>query len=73
MLSARESKNGLVQAVRQFHGRLTQAMENEMGFEKCLADKYLLKRETDKGIVVVCVYIDDTLYVGHKYAINEFK
>ena len=44
-----------------------------MGFDKCLTDKCLLKRETKKGIIIVCVYIDDTLCVGDKEAITEFK
>ena len=52
---------GLVQAARQFHKRLTKAMEEDMGFDKCLADECLLKKETKKGTIIVCVYIDDTL------------
>ena len=47
-------------------------MENKIGFEKCLADECLLKRRIEKGSIVVCVYIDDTLCVGKKEAINEF-
>ena len=39
----------LVQAARQFHKRLTKAMEEDMGFDKCLADECLLKKETKKG------------------------
>ena len=35
---------GLVQAARQFHKRLTKAMEEDMGFDKCLADECLLKK-----------------------------
>ena len=64
---------GLVQAARQFHRRLTTAMEDDMGFDKCLADECLLRKKTKKGTVIVCVYIDDTLCVGDKEAINEFK
>ena len=44
-----------------------------MGFDKCLADECLLKKETKRGTIIVCVYIDDTLYVGDQGAINEFK
>ena len=61
---------GLIQVRREFHRGLSQAMENEMGFEKCLADECLLKRRIEKGSIVVCVYIDDTLCVGNKEAIN---
>ena len=44
-----------------------------MGFDKCLTDDCLMKKETKKGTIIVCVYIDDTLCVGDKEAINEFK
>ena len=44
-----------------------------MGFDKCLADECLLRKETKKGTVIVCVYIDDALCVGDKEAINELK
>ena len=44
-----------------------------MGFDKCLVDECLLRKETKKGTVIICVYIDDTLCVGDKEAINEFK
>ena len=48
-------------------------MEDDMGFDKCLADDCLFKKETKKGTIIVCVCIDDTLCVGDKEAINEFK
>ena len=40
---------------------MTKAMEDEMGYDKCLADECLLKRKTNKETVIVYVYIDDTL------------
>ena len=64
---------GLVQATRQFHKKLTKVMENKMGFLKCMADECLLMRTTEKGTVIVCVYIDDTLCLGEKEVISEFK
>ena len=64
---------GLVTAARQFHRRITKAMEDDMSFDKCLADECLLRKETKKGNVIVCVYINDTLCVGDKEAINGFK
>ena len=64
---------GLVQAARQFHKKLTNVMETEMGFLKCMADECLLMRTTEKGTVIVCVYIDDTLCLGKKEAISDFK
>ena len=32
-----------------------------------------MRKETKKGTVLVCVYIDDALCVGDKEGINEFK
>ena len=64
---------GLVQAARQFHKKLTNVMEIEMGFLKCMADECLLMRTTEKGTMRVCVYIDDTLCHGEKEAITDFK
>ena len=51
----------LVQAVRQFHRKLTEVMEKKMGFKKCMADECLLMRKTNQGTVVLCVYIDGKL------------
>ena len=47
---------GLVQTARQFHKKLTNVMETEIGFLKCMADECLLMRTTEKGTVIVCVY-----------------
>ena len=44
-----------------------------MVFQRCLADGCVLKRTNDLGTVVVCVYVDETMCVGDREAINEFK
>ena len=64
---------GLVQAARQFHRKLIGKMTRDMGFSKCLGDECLLYKNSDEGIVIVCIYIDDTLCVGDKKAVNQFK
>ena len=43
-------------------------MEKQLGFGRCKADNFLFIREDELGLVVVCVYIDDTLCVGTKEA-----
>ena len=48
-------------------------MEKQVGFKKYMADECLLTRKTNHGAVVVYVYIDDTLCMGNKEAIQEFK
>ena len=48
-------------------------MTKEMGFEKYLADSCLLKQTNDKGTVMVCVYVDNTMCVGDRPAIDSLK
>ena len=65
---------GLVQAARQFYKKFIEAMTStKMHFEKCLADGCLLKRKNEHGILIVCVYVDDTMCIGTREAIDEFK
>ena len=64
---------GLVQAARQFFKKLRNTLEEDMGFKKCLADECLLARTNNLGTVLICLYIDDTLVMGDKKAIDEFK
>ena len=65
---------GLVQAARQYYKKFIQIMTSaEMGFEKCLADGCLLKRTNKFGSIIVCVYVDDTMCVCDRRAIDEFK
>ena len=64
---------GLVQAARQYYKKFVNIMTVELGFRKCLADPCLLERETELGKVVVCVYVDDTMCVGDRAAIDQLK
>ena len=48
-------------------------MEKEIGFVRCKSDNCLLTGEDKMGLVVMCVYIDDTLCVGTKEALVKFK
>ena len=64
---------GLGQTARQFHRRLTEVMEKQIGFKKCVGEECLLMRKTNQGTVCVYIYIDDTLCTGNKEAIQEFK
>jgi len=44
-----------------------------MGFQKCFINQCLLIRKGEKGIVIVCFYIDDTMIVGNIQEVNRFK
>lgn len=64
---------GLVQSARQFFKKLLEILIGKMGFIKCLSDQCLLTRTDETGTTIICLYIDDTLVVGDKIAIEKFK
>ena len=64
---------GTVQAARQFYRNLSNVLSEKLNMRKCLADQCLFMRKTEKGIVMLAIYIDDTLCIGSKAAIDEFK
>ena len=64
---------GLVQSARQFFKKLLEILIGKMGFIKCLSDQCLLFRRDETGTAIICLYIDDTLVVGDKLAIEKFK
>ena len=45
----------------------------DMNFIKCTSDECLLMRGNSVGSMVICVYIDDTLCIGHIEALNFLK
>ena len=63
---------GLVQAARQYFKKISATL-TKMGFEKCMADQCLFSRKSSDGVVIIAVYIDDTLCIGDKKAIDKFK
>ena len=44
-----------------------------MEFKKCLINQFLLSRGGDAGILIICLYIDDTMIVGNKIKVKKFK
>ena len=64
---------GVVQAARQFYKKLSWVLTTKLGMEKCLADQCLFMRKTEHGIVMIAIYIDDTLCIGSKNAIEQLK
>ena len=68
----RKAAYGLVQAARQYYKKFVRILTKEMGFEKCMANQCLLKREDESGVVVICIYVDDTLCIGDREALEKF-
>ena len=64
---------GLVQAARQYYKKIIEVMVTKLGFEKCMADPCLLRRENEAGTLIVCVYVDDILCIGDRSAIDSIK
>ena len=73
VLVLKQSIYGLVQAARQFFKKLRDVLIEKMGFEKCLINQCLLSRKGESGILIICLYIDDTMIVGNKIEIKNFK
>ena len=44
-----------------------------MGFDKSLIDQCLLSRKGESGILIIYLYIDDTMIVGSDHEIKIFK
>ena len=64
---------GLVQAARQFFKKMVEVLEKKFNFVRSMNDQCLLMRNGLNGTVIVCLYIDHTLCIGDKEAINIFK
>ena len=62
-----------MQAARQFFKNLRDVLIKNMGFEKCLINQCLLSRKGELDILIICLYIDDTMIVGNKKEIKIFK
>ena len=73
VLVLKRSIYGLVQASRQFFKKLRDVLIEKMRFEKCLIDQCLLSRKGESGILIICLYIDDTMIVGNEIEIKKFK
>ena len=73
VLVLKQSIYGLVQAAMQFFKKLGDVLIEKMGFEKCLINQCLLSRKGESGILIICLYIDDTMIVGNEVEIKKFK
>ena len=69
-LVLKQSIYGLVQAARKFFKKLRDTLIEKMGLEKYLIDQCLLSRKKELGILIICLYIDNTMIVVNK---NEIK
>ena len=73
VLVLKQSIYGLLQAARQFFKKLRDVLIEKMKFEKFLVDQCLLSRKGESGILIICLYIDDTMIVGNEIEIKKFK
>ena len=61
---------GTVQAARQWAKKFKNTLK-ELNFEVNLIDPCLMTRTNDKGVVTLCIYVDDVLLIGDKEAIKS--
>ena len=61
---------GLVQAARQYHKKAVEILK-KIGFSGGEIDPCLFSKKTESGIVIVALYVDDNLMIGHEKAIEE--
>ena len=61
---------GLVQSARQFYLKTVKILR-ELGFEGGTVDPCLWRRKDKNGLVLIALYVDDCLCIGHTKAINE--
>jgi len=62
---------GLVQAARQWHKKFI-AILKKIGFKGGVTNPCLFIKQSVNGIIIISVYIDDNLCVGHKKALAKF-
>jgi hypothetical protein len=70
----RKALYGLKQAPRAWNKRIDKFL-SETGFIRCMTEHGVyVKKDSVKGIIVLCLYVDDLLITGNNEAhINEFK
>jgi Reverse transcriptase (RNA-dependent DNA polymerase) len=59
-----------VQASRQWWKKQMELLTGEVGFTCSKVDSCLLNRENEKGIIYMCLYVDDVLCTGSTEAID---
>ena len=55
---------GLEQAARQFFKKIVEVIEMKIDFIQSMNDKCLLMKNDKSGTIIICLHIDDTLYVS---------
>jgi hypothetical protein len=62
---------GLVQAARQWWKEFVKVLTEELKFTKSEVDPCLLFKKSEKGMMYLCLYVDDVLCIGDKQAVLE--
>jgi len=70
VLFLQHSIYGLVQAARQYYKKFISVLK-KLGFKGGYPDPCLMTRHTDLGVVFIAIWVDDSLLVGNKKAIDQ--
>ena len=64
---------GLSQSSRVYWMTVTEYLTSEdMGFEQCKVDQCLFVKKTERGLLIVLLYVDDSAIIGCREDIDEF-
>jgi Reverse transcriptase (RNA-dependent DNA polymerase) len=64
---------GLVQAARQWWRKFISMLVKEFKFNRSQANACALIRKDEKGVIILCIYVDDVLMVGDQRAIQKLS
>jgi len=70
VLFLQHSIYGLVQAARQYYKKFISVLK-KLGFKGGYPDPCLMTRHSKNGVVFIAIWVDDSLLVGNKNAIEE--
>lgn len=66
----KKALNGLKQALRAWNKRINGLLK-ETGFNKCVSEHGVyVKKDANKGMVILCLYVDDFFYYGHQWRLH---
>ena len=72
-LKLKQTIYGTVQAARQWFKYFIRELQDKVGFKQARAEPCLLVKRTDKGVVILCVYVDNACLFGPRKSVLKTK
>ena len=64
---------GTVQAARQWFKYFICKLQDKVGFKQSRTDPCLLIKQTEEGVVILCIHVDDACLFGPKKGVLKAK